>query len=130
MPACLFSAWLKQLEKPVIDCLFCRIVRKEIPATVVFEDGEILAFRDIRPQAPVHLLVIPKKHIETLNDADSEDEALLGRMMLVAKELAGKEGMADNGYRLVMNINKAGGQEVWHIHLHVLGGRQMTWPPG
>ncbi|KTD04072.1 purine nucleoside phosphoramidase [Legionella geestiana] len=113
-----------------MDCLFCRIARKEIPATVVFEDGEILAFRDIRPQAPVHLLVIPKKHIETLNDAGSEDEALLGRMMLVAKELAGKEGMADNGYRLVMNINKAGGQEVWHIHLHVLGGRQMTWPPG
>ena len=113
-----------------MDCLFCRIVRKEIPATVVFENADILAFRDIRPQAPAHLLVIPKKHIETLNDTDSADEALLGRMMLVARKLADQEGLAGNGYRLVMNINKAGGQEVWHLHLHVLGGRQMTWPPG
>ena len=113
-----------------MDCLFCKIVRQEIPATVLYQDETIVAFRDIRPQAPSHLLVIPRKHIATINDTDETDAPLLGHMILTAKQLAKKEGLADNGYRLVFNVNSGGGQEVYHIHLHILGGRQMTWPPG
>jgi histidine triad (HIT) family protein len=111
-----------------MDCLFCKIVQKEIPATIVAETDEILAFRDIRPRAPTHLLIIPKQHIATLNDAN--DELLLGKMVMAAKKLAQAEQIDEDGYRLVFNVNRGGGQEVYHIHLHLLGGRQMTWPPG
>ncbi|RUR16944.1 histidine triad nucleotide-binding protein [Legionella sp. km535] len=113
-----------------MNCLFCKIAQGEIPATVLFEDNEIIAFRDIRPQAPTHILIIPKKHIATINDTSEDDEQLLGKMVLKAKKLAESEGLSEVGYRLVFNINSGGGQEVYHIHLHLLGGRQMTWPPG
>lgn len=113
-----------------MDCLFCKIATGEIPATIVHEDSEIIAFRDIRPQAPTHLLVIPKQHIPTIDDADTKDEQLLGRMVLTAKKLAKTEGLSEAGYRLVFNVNAGGGQVVYHIHLHLLGGRQMMWPPG
>ncbi|MDP1603662.1 MAG: histidine triad nucleotide-binding protein [Legionella sp.] len=113
-----------------MECLFCKIAKGEIPATVVSDDPEIIAFRDIRPQAPDHLLIIPKQHIATINDTDSKDEQLLGRMILTAKKLAKTLHLSDDGYRLVFNVNSGGGQEVYHIHLHLLGGRQMTWPPG
>ena len=113
-----------------MECLFCKIAQGAIPVTIVFEDNEILAFRDLHPQAPKHLLVIPKQHIDTLNDTKDEDQALLGKMVLGAKKIAQAEGLSDSGYRLVFNINPGGGQTVFHIHLHLLGGRQMTWPPG
>ena len=113
-----------------MTCLFCKIAQGEIPATVVFQDDEIIAFRDINPQAPTHLLIIPGKHIATINDTSEEDERLLGRMVLRAKKLAQAEGVSEKGYRLLFNINSGGGQEVYHIHLHLLAGRQMTWPPG
>lgn len=111
-----------------MDCLFCKIIRREIPATIVAETNDMLAFRDINPQAATHVLIIPKQHAATLNDV--HDEALLGRMVLMAKQLARSEQVHDEGYRLVLNVNPAGGQEVYHIHLHLLGGRPMTWPPG
>ncbi|MCC5792450.1 MAG: histidine triad nucleotide-binding protein [Legionellaceae bacterium] len=111
-------------------CLFCKIVKKEIPASLLFEDSELLAFHDIKPQAPTHVLIIPKKHIASINDADSSDELILGRMILTAKKIAHDLKLAENGYRLVFNVNHGGGQEVYHIHLHLLGGRQMIWPPG
>ncbi len=113
-----------------MDCLFCKIAQGEIPATVIFEDKEIMAFRDIRPQAPTHILVIPKRHIATINDTQNSDCSLLGSMILCAKKLAQQEELSEQGYRLVFNVNSGGGQEVYHIHLHLLGGRQMTWPPG
>lgn len=113
-----------------MDCLFCKIAQGETPAKVVFEDKDIMAFRDIRPQAPTHLLVIPKRHIATINDVQNSDANLLGSMLLCAKQLAAEEGLSEPGYRLVFNVNSGGGQEVYHIHLHLLGGRQMTWPPG
>lgn len=113
-----------------MDCLFCKIACGEIPAKVVFEDPELIAIHDIRPQAPIHRLVLPKKHIATINDADSGDEQLLGRMVLTAKKMANDEKISDEGYRLVFNVNSGGGQDVYHIHLHMLGGRQMRWPPG
>ncbi len=113
-----------------MNCLFCKIAQGEIPATIVFEDTEIMAFRDINPQAPTHLLLIPKQHIATIDDTDTKDERLLGHMVLTAKKLAQQESLSNNGYRLVFNVNSHGGQEVYHIHLHILGGRQMTWPPG
>lgn len=113
-----------------MSCLFCNIIKGNIPADKLYEDSEVLAFRDINPQAPTHILIIPKLHIETINDADNKDELLLGKMILTAKKLSAKEGFAQEGYRLVFNVNRNGGQEVGHIHLHVLGGRQMTWPPG
>lgn len=113
-----------------MTCLFCKIAQGEIPATVVFEDDDIMAFRDINPKAPTHLLIIPKRHIATINDTRDEDGQLLGNMILQAKKLAQTEKLSEVGYRLVFNINSGGGQEVYHIHLHLLGGRQMTWPPG
>ncbi len=113
-----------------MDCLFCKIARGEIPATVVFEDEHLMAFRDIRPQAPTHILVIPKRHISTINEIQNEDALLVGSMILCAQQLAKKEGFSEKGYRLVFNVNSHGGQEVYHIHLHLLGERQMTWPPG
>jgi histidine triad (HIT) family protein len=112
------------------DTIFSRIIRREIPATIVFENDRILAFRDINPQAPVHILIIPKKPIETLNDVVPEDFPLIGELFAVATELALAEGIASSGYRTVFNCNSEGGQEVYHLHLHLLGGRQMIWPPG
>jgi len=110
------------------DCLFCRIVRKEIPAKLVAEDEHSLAFRDINPQAPVHVLVIPKEHVPSLDQAS--DPAMLGRLSLMAAEIARREGINGDGYRTVVNTNRAAGQTVFHIHLHLLGGRAMHWPPG
>ena len=111
-------------------CLFCKIVEGELPATILFEDNDIIAIRDIKPQAPTHLLIIPKRHIATINDLQLEDALLVGKMQLCAKKLAHDEGISAAGYRLVFNVNAGGGQEVYHIHLHLLGGRQMNWPPG
>lgn len=113
-----------------MDCLFCKLIKKDIPANIVFENEEMMAFHDIRPQAPKHLLIIPKKHIATIDETTDEDRLLLGNMILCAKKLAASEGLSSDGYRLVYNINSGGGQEVYHLHLHLLGGRQMTWPPG
>lgn len=113
-----------------MDCIFCRLAAKEINAKVEYEDSELLAFHDVNPQAPTHLLIIPKQHIATINDVDASNEGLLGKMILCAKELAQKLSIAEDGYRMVLNVNQKGGQEVFHIHLHVLGGRQMKWPPG
>ena len=111
------------------SCIFCRIAAKEVPATLLHEDDEIVAFRDLNPQAPTHVLVIPKRHVVSLDHGTDDDAHLLGRLMLVAKEVAAKEGRA-NGYRVVTNVGPAAGQTVLHFHLHVLGGRPMTWPPG
>jgi histidine triad (HIT) family protein len=113
-----------------MDCLFCKIIKKEIPATIVFEDEKMLAFRDISPQAPAHLLVIPKKHISTINDLTVDDAPIIGEMALTAKLLMKQEGCSETGYRLVMNCNKDAGQAVFHIHMHVLAGRRLQWPPG
>ena len=112
------------------DCIFCRIVAKEMKADVVSETAACVAFRDINPQAPVHILVIPRKHIPTLNDLKEEDGALVGNMFLLATEMARKEKIDRSGYRTVFNTNRDANQTVFHIHLHVLGGRGMSWPPG
>ena len=111
-------------------CLFCKIANKEIDSNIVYEDDHIIGFHDINPQSPVHLLLIPKKHISTINEVEIEDTALVGHMVHIAKQLAAENNIAESGYRLVFNVNPAGGQEVYHIHLHILGGRQMSWPPG
>ena len=113
-----------------MNCLFCNIAHGTIPAKVLFEDDEIMAFHDVNPQAPKHLLVIPKIHLATINHADASHEQLLGKMILAASQLAAREGFDKTGYRLVFNVNSDGGQTVHHIHLHILGGRQMNWPPG
>lgn len=113
-----------------MDCLFCKIVRGDISSSLVFESKDLMAFRDIRPQAPTHILIIPKQHIATINDIPDSEEQLVGKMILTAKHIAHEEGIDKTGYRLVFNINSNGGQEVYHIHLHLMGGRQMTWPPG
>lgn len=105
------------------DCIFCKIVNKEIPSEVVFEDEQVLAFKDINPLAPVHLLIIPKKHMESLNQASPEDEGLLGHILIVARQLAREFGVSDSGYRVVTNIGEDGGQVVKHLHFHVLGGK-------
>jgi histidine triad (HIT) family protein len=110
------------------DCLFCRIVRKEIPAKIVAESPECVAFRDINPQAPTHILVIPREHVASLNEAT--DAAMIGRLALFAADIAKREGIADAGYRTVINTNAGAGQTVFHVHLHLLGGRPMRWPPG
>ncbi|HMK55713.1 MAG TPA: histidine triad nucleotide-binding protein [Dissulfurispiraceae bacterium] len=112
------------------DCVFCRIVQRQRPARILYEDDAILAFEDINPQAPVHALLIPKKHIATLLDITDEDASVLGRMLQVADRIAADKGIADRGFRIVNNCNPAGGQTIYHIHLHLLGGRQMRWPPG
>jgi len=112
------------------DCLFCRMVAGEITPDVIYETETVLAFRDINPQAPTHVLVIPKKHIETLVDIVDEDTQLMGEIMQVATKVAKMEGLNESGYRTVFNCKQDGGQEVYHIHLHLLGGRSMTWPPG
>ena len=112
------------------DCLFCRIARAEIPVRKVHEDAELLAFEDIDPQAPVHVLVIPKRHVATLNDLAPEDDALVGRLVRTAARIAKERGIDERGWRLVANVNGEGGQVVFHVHAHVLGGRGMGWPPG
>ena len=112
------------------DDLFLKIINREIPADIVHETDSILAFRDVNPQAPLHLLIIPKEQISTMNDLETHHAELVGEMFLAAAELAKKEGVAEDGYRVVMNCNRAGGQAVYHIHLHLLAGRQMGWPPG
>lgn len=112
------------------DCLFCKINNGDISADILYQDEDVTVFKDVSPQAPVHFLVIPKKHITTLNDLQSDDEALIGKMMLAAKNVAADLGVAESGFRTTMNCNPDGGQSVYHIHMHVLGGRQMNWPPG
>jgi len=112
------------------DCLFCKMVSGEITPDVVFEDDDVMAFRDVNPQAPMHVLVIPKTHIATVNDLTPENAALVGKLYLAAQQIAVDEGVAEPGYRMVMNCNPEAGQSVYHIHLHVLGGRPMSWPPG
>jgi histidine triad (HIT) family protein len=109
-------------------CLFCRIVRKEIPATLVAENEYCIAIRDINPQAPVHVLVMPREHVDTLDAAS--DTLMLGRVLLMAAQVARSEGIVESGYRTVVNTNAGAGQSVFHLHAHVLGGRRMTWPPG
>ena len=113
-----------------MSTIFSKIINKEIHADILFENDKILAFRDISPQAPVHFLVIPKKEIRTINDLNEEDKSLIGELFMVAKEIAKKEGISEKGYRTIFNCNEHGGQTVYHIHLHVLGGRQLEWPPG
>lgn len=112
------------------DCIFCKIVNKELPAEIAYEDDKVLAFKDLSPQAPTHLLIIPKKHISTMNDIQEEDAALVGHIKLTAAKLAKDLGFAEAGYRVVMNCNEDGGQTVYHIHLHLLAGRSLAWPPG
>ncbi|MCP3680973.1 MAG: histidine triad nucleotide-binding protein [Gammaproteobacteria bacterium] len=112
------------------NCLFCKIIDQTIPATIIYEDEQLLAFDDINPQAPIHKLIIPKKHIASLNELTSQDIELMGKLLQTAKHLATELGIADSGYRSVINCQAGAGQEVYHIHLHLLGGRQMTWPPG
>jgi histidine triad (HIT) family protein len=110
--------------------LFTRIVNREIPANIVYENEKVLAFHDIHPQAPHHVLIIPKQEIPTLNDLDASTAPLIGEMFLAAKEIANTMGVSEDGYRVVMNCNRDGGQTVYHIHLHLLAGRAMHWPPG
>jgi histidine triad (HIT) family protein len=113
-----------------MDCLFCKIADKTIPADIVYEDDRVVAFRDVAPQAPTHILVIPRQHISTLNDLNESNNELIGHILYTAKTIAAAEGLAEDGYRVAMNCNNHGGQTVFHIHLHLLGGRQMQWPPG
>ncbi|HEX7769394.1 MAG TPA: histidine triad nucleotide-binding protein [Dokdonella sp.] len=110
--------------------LFAKIIRREIPADIVYEDDEVLAFRDINPQAPVHVLFIPKRAVATLNDLGEGDAALVGKLVIAATRWAKAQGFAEDGYRVVMNCNRDGGQTVFHIHLHLLAGRRLEWPPG
>ena len=112
------------------DCLFCKMVAGDIKPDTVYEDDSVLAFRDLNPQAPTHILVIPKTHIATINDLEPENEVLIGKLFLAARKIASDEGLADRGYRTLMNCNEEAGQTVFHIHLHLLGGRPMGWPPG
>jgi len=112
------------------DCLFCKMVAGDIKPDVVFEDDAVLAFRDVNPQAPTHVLVIPKRHIATTNDLDAASADVVGKLYLAAKQIAADEGIAGPGYRMVMNCNPGAGQSVYHLHLHLLGGRPMHWPPG
>ena len=113
-----------------MSCLFCKLAKGEINSDIVFEDDDVIAFRDINPQAPHHILVIPRRHIATVNDANPEDAALIGKMTLAAQRVAKDLRVAEDGYRLVMNCNDHGGQTVFHVHLHLLAGRPMHWPPG
>jgi histidine triad (HIT) family protein len=112
------------------DCLFCRILKKEIPSKMVYEDDKVYAFEDISPQAPVHVLVIPKKHIVSLNELEKNDRELMGDLFLAAKKIAADKGVAETGYRAGFNVGSDAGMAVAHLHLHVLGGRKLGWPPG
>lgn len=110
-----------------MNCIFCQIAKKELPAEIVYEDGNVVAFKDINPIAPVHYLIIPKKHIASVNHLEPQDKELIGELFLAAKKIANKEGIADNGYRLVFNVGKDSGQMVDHLHLHLLGGKKLLW---
>jgi histidine triad (HIT) family protein len=112
------------------DCLFCKIVDGDLPADIVYENDALVAFRDINAKAPTHILLIPRRHIATMNDLQNGDESLAGELFITAAKIAADEGLADDGYRVVMNCNEAAGQSVFHIHLHLMGGRTMSWPPG
>lgn len=112
------------------ECLFCRIITREIPGSIVYEDDRLLAFNDVNPQAPTHVLVVPKRHIATLNELTKEDDSLLGEMVRRSAAIAHQRGLSAGGYRTVFNTNRDAGQTVFHIHLHLLGGRSLTWPPG
>lgn len=112
------------------DCLFCKIRDGEVPANIIYEDEHLLAFEDVNPQAPVHILLIPRKHIATINEIQEADAQLVARLYMAAKKIAVDKGVAEEGYRLVMNCNEKAGQTVFHLHLHMLAGRTMTWPPG
>jgi histidine triad (HIT) family protein len=112
------------------DCLFCKIRDGEIQGDIVFEDDDVLAFNDVNPHAPVHVLIIPKKHISTVNDMSAEDVSVMGKLFSTAKNIALQRDVSEDGYRLVVNSNKQAGQSVFHIHMHLLAGRNMTWPPG
>ena len=112
-----------------MDCLFCNIVKGQIPSEKVYEDNDVYAFKDVNPEAPVHILIIPKRHIKSVGELEGADKELVGHIFLVAKKLA-KENKLENGYRLVSNIGEEGGQSVKHLHFHLLGGRSFNWPPG
>lgn len=112
------------------ECIFCKIAQGEIPAEIVYESEDVVVFRDLNPQAPIHLLAIPRVHIASMNDLDNAHAALAGKLLLAAKTVAAQEGIADSGYRVVMNCGEGAGQTVFHIHLHILGGRPFSWPPG
>jgi histidine triad (HIT) family protein len=112
------------------DCLFCRVIAREIPAQLIHDAPDLVAFKDINPQAPLHALVVPRRHIATLNDLQPDDDALVGSMFRMAAALARQHGFDERGYRTVFNCNREAGQSVFHIHLHVLGGRALAWPPG
>ena len=112
------------------DCIFCKIAAGEIPAAKLYDDGEVLAFRDIKPEAPVHVLLVPRRHIATLNDLEAADAPLIGRLYLAGKQVATDLGVAEGGYRTVINCNRDAGQIVFHIHMHLLAGRELGWPPG
>ena len=112
------------------DCLFCKIRDGEIPSETVYENDDILAFKDVNPHSPKHILIVPRKHIATINDMEGEDAKIMGEMMLAAQEIAKTEGVAESGFRLVINTNDDAGQTVHHIHMHLMGGRNMAWPPG
>ena len=114
----------------MINCVFCKIAHGKIAAEVVYKNDRIIAFRDINPQAPIHILIIPRKHIATINDLTTADKDIIGEIFLIAKEIANTENLSERGYRLVFNCNREAGQAVYHIHLHLLGGRRMNWPPG
>jgi histidine triad (HIT) family protein len=117
-------------ENAMSECVFCKVAAKKLPAKIIYEDELALAFEDINPQSPVHTLIIPKKHISTAMDIAEGDHALIGHLFTVASQIAKDRGIAQKGFRLVMNTNAEAGQSVYHIHLHLLGGRQMNWPPG
>ena len=112
------------------ECLFCKIVNRDIPASIVYEDDRVLAFNDINPQAPTHVLIVPRRHIATLNDLGAGDDQIVGELVRRAAAIANDRGLSAGGYRTVFNTNRDAGQTVFHIHLHLLGGRSMTWPPG
>jgi len=114
----------------VSDCIFCRIAEKKIPSKIVHEDDRAVAFEDVNPQAPVHVLVVPKRHVQSVAELEAADATLLGQLMLTGAAIAKQKGIAESGYRLVLNTGKNGGQTVFHLHLHLLGGRPMHWPPG
>jgi len=112
------------------NCIFCKIINKEVPSKIVYEDERVLAFDDINPRAPIHVLLISKEHYGTLNDIPEEKKDILSHLLLKARQIAQEKGIAENGYRIVLNTERDSGQEVFHIHFHLLGGRQMKWPPG
>ena len=125
----LYYAYQKGMMK-MFGCIFCQVAAHEKPATIYYEDEHCVALRDIHPHSPVHILIVPKKHIASLNDITAADEPLLGHLVAVATQVAREKGIAGTGFRMVINTNAEGGQTVFHLHLHVMGGRRMTWPPG